>query len=93
MTPRSGCIACKTLALQTSQFSLSSDTSFAYSVSTIGGASGQLATSGEDYSVRIWQGEASGTPGSMMQSITLPAVSVWSVAALADGALASVWQQ
>ena len=68
---------------------LSGHTSFAYSVTTIGGASGQLATSGEDRSVRIWQGEPSGASGSMMQSITLPAVSVWSVAALADGDLAS----
>ncbi len=89
---------------------LSGHTSFAYSLTAIfdssssssssssdgsGDAQLQLASSGEDRSIRIWsQGSPSsagaGAPlAELAQTITLPAVSVWSVASLPNGDLAS----
>lgn len=58
---------------------LSGHTSFVYSVETIPGGKGELVSSGEDRSVRIWR------DGALEQSITLPAISVWSVSALPNG--------
>ena len=40
-------------------------------------------TSGEDRSVRVWEG------GEVVQTLYLPAISVWSVAALANGDIAA----
>ncbi|KDN35239.1 WD40 repeat-like protein, partial [Tilletiaria anomala UBC 951] len=68
-------------------YTLSGHTSFAYSLAAIESGQGEVASSGEDRSVRIWKGD--GSAGSMQQSITLPAVSVWSVAAIPGGDLAT----
>lgn len=51
--------------------------SFIYSLSTL--PSGEIVSSGEDRSVRIWQGT------DCVQVITLPAISVWSVSACSNG--------
>lgn len=61
---------------------LSGHTSFVYSLSPIPGSEGELVSSGEDRSVRVWSAS-----GSVVQTITLPAISVWSVATLSDGDL------
>ncbi|KAI0238122.1 WD repeat protein Lub1 [Massospora cicadina] len=54
-------------------------TSFVYSVAVLPGTPDCFVSGGEDRSVRIWRG------GACVQTITLPAISVWSVAALANG--------
>lgn len=59
---------------------LSGHTSFVYSLSVLG--SGDLISSGEDRSVRIWRN------GSLHQTITIPAISVWSVTGMPNGDLA-----
>ncbi len=51
--------------------------SFIYSLAVL--PSGQLVSSGEDRSVRIWEGH------NCVQVITLPAISVWSVSASPNG--------
>ena len=51
--------------------------SFIYSLAVL--PSGDLVSSGEDRTVRIWDGPA------CLQVITLPAISVWSVAACPNG--------
>ncbi|UZJ52884.1 hypothetical protein CBS101457_002204 [Exobasidium rhododendri] len=56
---------------------LSGHTSFVYSLAML--SDGTLASSGEDRSVRIWK------DGTMQQTITIPAISVWSVAGMANG--------
>ncbi|KAF6767555.1 WD40 repeat [Kalmanozyma brasiliensis GHG001] len=58
---------------------LSGHTSFVYSLATIPGGRGELVSSGEDRSVRVWR------DGALVQTITLPAISVWSVSVLANG--------
>ncbi|KAJ1018852.1 hypothetical protein NDA16_004656 [Ustilago loliicola] len=58
---------------------LSGHTSFVYSLATIPGGQGELVSSGEDRSVRIWR------DGALVQTITLPAISVWSVSVLPNG--------
>ncbi|SPO40677.1 related to DOA1 - involved in ubiquitin-dependent proteolysis [Pseudozyma flocculosa] len=58
---------------------LSGHTSFVYSLATVPGGRGELISSGEDRSARIWR------DGEAAQTITIPAISVWSVAALPDG--------
>lgn len=58
---------------------LSGHTSFVYSLATIPGGKGELVSSGEDRSVRVWR------DGALVQTITLPAISVWSVAVLPNG--------
>jgi phospholipase A-2-activating protein len=59
---------------------LSGHTSFVYSLSLL--VSGDLISSGEDRSVRIWRN------GSLHQTITIPAISVWSVTGMPNGDLA-----
>jgi len=56
-------------------------TNYIYSISLIPGASPGSAwvTGGEDRSMRVWEG------GEIKQTIYLPAISVWSVCALANG--------
>ena len=54
---------------------------YIYSISLLGG--GGWVTSGEDRSVRVWQDNA------VVQTIYLPAVSVWSLAALTNGDIAA----
>lgn len=61
--------------------SMSGHTSFVYSLAELGGA--ELASSGEDRSVRVWKDN-----GDLAQTITIPAISVWTVAAFGDGDLA-----
>ncbi|PWN27737.1 PFU-domain-containing protein [Jaminaea rosea] len=56
---------------------LSGHTSFVYSLTAL--PTGELVSSGEDRSVRIWR------EGSLVQTLTVPAISVWTVAALSDG--------
>lgn len=51
--------------------------SFIYSLATL--PSGEIVSSGEDRSIRIWKGTE------CVQAITLPAISVWSVAACSNG--------
>ncbi|RPA83343.1 PFU-domain-containing protein [Ascobolus immersus RN42] len=51
-------------------------TAYVYSVSALPG--GEIVSSGEDRTVRIWKG------GECIQTITHPAISVWSVAACAE---------
>ncbi|KAJ9603275.1 WD repeat protein Lub1 [Cladophialophora chaetospira] len=51
--------------------------SFIYSLTVL--PSGELVSSGEDRSVRVWQG------ASCIQVITLPAISIWSVSAAPNG--------
>ncbi|SPO26787.1 related to DOA1 - involved in ubiquitin-dependent proteolysis [Ustilago trichophora] len=58
---------------------LSGHTSFVYSLDTIPGGKGELVSSGEDRSVRVWR------DGALVQTITLPAISVWSVSVLPNG--------
>lgn len=58
---------------------LSGHTSFVYSLATVPGGRGELVSAGEDRSVRVWR------DGALVQTITLPAISVWSVAVLANG--------
>ncbi|KAJ9477799.1 Protein DOA1 [Pseudozyma hubeiensis] len=58
---------------------LSGHTSFVYSLATIPGGKGELVSSGEDRSIRIWR------DGALVQTITLPAISVWSVSVLPNG--------
>ncbi|SNX84918.1 related to DOA1 - involved in ubiquitin-dependent proteolysis [Melanopsichium pennsylvanicum] len=58
---------------------LSGHTSFVYSLATILGGKGELVSSGEDRSVRVWR------DGALVQTITLPAISVWSVSVLPNG--------
>lgn len=57
---------------------LTGHSSFVYSVALLPG--GRLVSCGEDRSVRVWNVDT----GASEQVITLPAVSVWSVAASAD---------
>lgn len=80
---------------------LSGHTSFVYSLDVL--SSGELVSSGEDRSVRIWRGECQVdmivscvislkstlvTDGALGQTITIPAISVWSVACLSNGDIA-----
>lgn len=58
---------------------LSGHTSFVYSLATLPGGKGELVSSGEDRSVRIWR------DGALVQTLTLPAISVWSVSVLPNG--------
>ncbi|RVX71451.1 hypothetical protein B0A52_05023 [Exophiala mesophila] len=53
--------------------------SFIYSLATL--PTGEIVSSGEDRSVRIWQG------ANCVQVITLPAISVWSVSTSSNGDL------
>ncbi|CAO1630116.1 unnamed protein product [Sympodiomycopsis kandeliae] len=57
---------------------LSGHTAFVYSLAL--SPSGHLVSSGEDRSVRVWSKE-----GDLIQTITIPAISVWTVATFADG--------
>jgi phospholipase A-2-activating protein len=57
---------------------MSGHTSFVYSLATLATAS-ELVSSGEDRSVRVWQGDA------LIQTLTIPAISIWSVGTLQDG--------
>lgn len=57
---------------------LSGHTSFVYSLATVANAN-ELISSGEDRSVRVWQGDA------LKQTLTIPAISIWSVGSLPDG--------
>lgn len=57
---------------------MSGHTSFVYSLATLATA-GELVSSGEDRSVRVWQGDA------LIQTLTIPAISIWSVGTLQDG--------
>lgn len=59
---------------------LSGHTSFVYSLAQL--STGELASSGEDRSVRIWR------DGALLQTITVPAISVWSVDGLPNGDVA-----
>ncbi|PWN43180.1 PFU-domain-containing protein [Ceraceosorus guamensis] len=59
---------------------LSGHTSFIYSLSKL--PSAEILSSGEDRSVRVWQGTEAA------QTITVPAISVWAVTALPNGDLA-----
>lgn len=52
-------------------------TNFIYSLSVL--PTGELVSSGEDRSVKIWNN------GECIQTITLPAISVWSVSAQPNG--------
>lgn len=61
------------------QRTLSGHTAFVYSLSTT--PSGDLISSGEDRTLRIW------TDGNLAQTITIPAISVWAVATFASGDL------
>lgn len=61
---------------------LSGHTSFVYSLAVNPRSTGELASSGEDRSVRVWS-----SSGTLVQTLTLPAISVWSVATLSDGDL------
>ncbi|KAN0065121.1 hypothetical protein ACQY0O_001618 [Thecaphora frezii] len=61
---------------------LSGHTSFVYNLATIPGGDGELVSSGEDRSARIWR------DGEPLQSITIPAISVWSTTALPNGDIA-----
>lgn len=54
---------------------------YIYSIALLGG--GDWVTSGEDRSVRVWRDNA------VVQTIYLPAISVWSVTALANGDIAA----
>ena len=61
---------------------LSGHTSFVYSLSTISGGKGELVSSGEDRSVRVWR------DGNPVQTVIIPAISVWSVTVLSNGDIA-----
>jgi len=56
-------------------------TSFVYSLDVL--PTGELVSSGEDRTVRIWNG------GECVQTITQPAISIWCVKALQNGDIAS----
>ncbi len=56
---------------------LSGHTSFVYSVSIL--PNGDLVSSGEDRTVRLWK------DGACAQTIVHPAISVWTVAAMPNG--------
>jgi len=56
-------------------------TNYIYSISLLGG--GGWVTSGEDRSVRVWENNK------VIQTIYLPAISVWSVTALSNGDIAA----
>jgi phospholipase A-2-activating protein len=56
------------------------DDNYIYCISLLG--VGGWVTSGEDMSVRVWRDNA------VVQTIYLPALSVWSIAALANGDIA-----
>ncbi|CAD6896898.1 unnamed protein product [Tilletia controversa] len=58
---------------------LSGHTSFVYSLAVLPGPEGVLVSSGEDRTVRVWR------DGHLAQTITIPAISVWCVAALENG--------
>jgi len=58
---------------------LSGHTSFVYSLATLPGSAGELVSSGEDRTVRVWK------DGNLIQTITIPAISVWAVATLDNG--------
>ncbi|KAK0547024.1 hypothetical protein OC846_002030 [Tilletia horrida] len=58
---------------------LSGHTSFVYSLATLPGGAGELVSSGEDRTVRVWR------DGALLQTITVPAISVWAVATLENG--------
>ncbi|CAO1638039.1 unnamed protein product [Parajaminaea phylloscopi] len=60
----------------------SGHTSFVYSLAALSDSSGQIVSSGEDRSVRVWTAN-----GELVQTLTIPAISVWAVAALEDGDL------
>ncbi|KAK0531494.1 hypothetical protein OC834_002936 [Tilletia horrida] len=61
---------------------LSGHTSFVYSLAILPGASGEMVSSGEDRTVRVWR------DGNLIQTITIPAISVWAVATLNNGDIA-----
>ncbi|MCO5583280.1 hypothetical protein L7F22_037190 [Adiantum nelumboides] len=76
---------------------LSGHTSFVYALDSL--SSGEIVSSGEDRSARVWKGEQSslqGDPqeltgmidGALQQTITIPAISVWSIACLSNGDIA-----
>lgn len=58
--------------------------SFVYSLSYLPDT-GELVSGGEDRSVRVWNANT----GELKQTITLPAISVWCVAALPNGDIAA----
>ncbi|KAE8256447.1 hypothetical protein A4X13_0g2627 [Tilletia indica] len=58
---------------------LSGHTSFVYSLAVLPGPEGELVSSGEDRTVRVWR------DGNLVQTITIPAISVWAVSTLENG--------
>ncbi|PWN50917.1 PFU-domain-containing protein [Violaceomyces palustris] len=58
---------------------LSGHTSFVYSLANLPGGKGELVSAGEDRSVRVWR------DGSLVQTITIPAISAWTVDVLDNG--------
>lgn len=58
-------------------YTLSGHTSFVYSLSVL--PDGNIVSSGEDRTVRVWEG------GECVQTIVHPAISVWSVSSMPNG--------
>lgn len=58
-------------------------TNYIYSLDLLGAGGDSWVTSGEDRSVRVWQA------GEVVQTIYVPAISVWSVAVLGNGDIAA----
>ena len=61
----------------------SGHTNYIYSLSLLGSGGDAWVTGGEDRSVRVWEG------GQVVQTLYLPVISVWGVAALANGDIAA----
>jgi len=58
-------------------------TNYIYSICLLGSGGDSWVTSGEDRSVRVWKG------GEVVQTIYIPAISVWSVTVLSNGDIAA----
>lgn len=80
MYPIGGSLSPDSIAEISPLQTLSGHTSFVYSLAML--SSNEIASSGEDRSVRIWR------DGQLSQTITIPAISVWSVTSLPNGDLA-----
>ncbi|KAI8869965.1 PFU-domain-containing protein [Ramicandelaber brevisporus] len=61
---------------------------YVYSLSMLPGGGGELVSSGEDRTVRVWDTRRTGGK-SPIQTINLPARSIWSVAGLENGDIAA----